>query len=167
MPETELIGRQFEKLGIEWIEAPLAPEDVRGHAKLAEALQIAIAVGEPLRTRYQFLDWFERRALDIAQPDIARCGVTEGKRIADLASAWHSPVAYHLGVTLGVAIAATWQVAAATPNLYIVEFEPPEFEFSSHFLMPPLKVEHGQAVLPEAPGLGIDVDMNALSKLIR
>jgi L-alanine-DL-glutamate epimerase-like enolase superfamily enzyme len=79
LPEAERIGRAFEELAIEWIEAPLAPEDVRGHAKLAEALQVAIAVGEPLRTRYQFLDWFERRALDIAQPDVARCGVTEGK----------------------------------------------------------------------------------------
>lgn len=167
LPEAERIGRVFEELQIGWMEAPLAPEDVGGHAKLAQNLQIAIAIGEPLRTRYQFLDWFECRALDVAQPDIARCGITEGKRIADLASAWHLPVAFHMGITLGVGIAATWQVAAAIPNLYIIEFQPPEFELAARFLTEPLKVENGQAVLPSGPGLGIDIDVTALRGHIR
>jgi len=165
LPEAEYLGRALEEIGIGWIEAPLPPEDVRGHAKLAEALQVAIAIGEPLRTRYQFLEWFERRALDIAQPDVARCGITEGKRICDLASAWHLPISCHLGVTLGVAMAATWQLAAAIPNLHVVEHEPPEFELSARFLKPPLKIEQGCAVLPEGPGLGIDVDLDALKEL--
>jgi len=166
LPEAERIGRAYEELAIEWIEAPLSPEDIRGHAKLAEALQVAIAVGEPLRTRYQFLDWFEARALDIAQPDVARCGITEGKRISDLASAWHLPVAYHTGVSLGVSIAATWQLSAATADLYIIEHQPPEFELSALFLVPPLEIVHGQAVLPDGPGLGIDVNTDSLHRLV-
>jgi L-alanine-DL-glutamate epimerase-like enolase superfamily enzyme len=162
LPEAERLGRALQELGVEWIESPLAPEDIRAHSKLADALQVSIAVGEPLRTRYQFLEWFERRALDIAQPDVARCGLTEGKRISDLASAWHIPVAFHLGVSLGVAIAATWQLAAAVPNFYILELEPPMLELSNHFLTEQLRIESGQAVLPKGPGLGIDVNMDAL-----
>lgn len=167
LPEAQNIGHALEELDIGWIESPLAPEDVRGHAKLAEALQLAVAAGEALRTRYQFLDWFEKRAIDIAQPDVARSGITEGKRIADLASAWHIPIAYHLGVSMGVAIVATWQLAAATPNLYIVEHEPPMFELSARFFKEPPKIEKGMAVLPDKPGLGVDVDLNAISEFIQ
>lgn len=166
LPEAEYLGHALQELGVEWIEAPLAPEDIHGHARLADALRMSVAVGEPLRTRYQFLEWFKQGALDIAQPDIARCGITEGKRIADLASAWHLPVAYHLGISCGVAIAATWQVAAATPNLYIVEHHPPMLEFANRILAGSLKMEDGHAMLPDGPGLGIDVDMNALQNYI-
>src|SRR6202043_851144 len=103
-------------MGIEGLESPLAPEDLDGHARLAAALDLPVAVGETLRTHYQFAEWLGRGALDIAQPDIARCGVTEGRRIAALAAGSGRPVALHLGVSLGVAMAATWQGAAALPN---------------------------------------------------
>ena len=162
LSQAERLGRVLQELNVEWMESPLQPEDVHGHVKLAQSLDIAIAIGEPLRSRYQFLDWFQYGALDIAQPDIARCGITEGKRIADLASAWHLPLAYHLGVCLGVGIAATWQLAAATPNFLIMEHQPPMLEISNHFLTHPLKVEHGEVIVPEGPGLGIDVDEAAL-----
>lgn len=162
LPEAERLGRALQDLGIEWIEAPMPPEDVPGHARLAGALEVAVAVGEPLRTRYQFREWIERRALDIAQPDVARCGITEGKRIADLAGAYHLPVAFHVGVCLGVAMAATWHLAAATPNFYIQEHEPPMFDLSNRLFKEPLRVEGGHAVVPEGPGLGVDVDMEAL-----
>ncbi|MSS73671.1 MAG: hypothetical protein EXS64_19615, partial [Candidatus Latescibacteria bacterium] len=122
----------------------------------------AVAVGEPLRTRYQFREWIERRALDIAQPDVARCGITEGKRIADLAATYHLPVAYHVGVCLGVAMAATWHLAAATPNFYIQEHEPPMFDLANRLFKEPLRVEGGHAVVPEGPGLGVDIDVETL-----
>jgi L-alanine-DL-glutamate epimerase-like enolase superfamily enzyme len=166
LPEAERLGRALFELGVEWIESPLSPEDVHGHVKLARSQDIAVAIGEPLRTRYQFLDWFQYGALDIAQPDIARCGITEGKRIADLASAWHLPVAFHLGVCFGVGIVATWHLAAATPNFLIAEVHPPMFEISNRFLTKPLRIEHGEVVLPEGPGLGIDIELSALREWI-
>jgi L-alanine-DL-glutamate epimerase-like enolase superfamily enzyme len=164
LPEAERLGRALEDLGVEWMEAPMPPEDVHGHARLAGALEMAVAVGEPLRTRYQFREWIERRALDIAQPDIARCGITEGRRIADLAATYHLPVAYHVGVCLGVAMAATWHLAAATPNFIIQEHEPPMFDLSNRLFKEPLRVEEGHAVVPEGPGLGVEVEMEALRR---
>lgn len=166
LPEAERLGRALQDLGIEWMEAPLPPEDVQGHARLAEALEVAIAVGEPLRTRYQFLSWFEQGALDIAQPDVARCGITEGKRIADLAGAYHLPVAFHLGVCLGVGMAATWHLAASVPNFYIQEHEPPMLPLSNRFFKEPLRFEGGHAIVPDGPGLGVDIDMEALSQWV-
>jgi L-alanine-DL-glutamate epimerase-like enolase superfamily enzyme len=166
LAQAEELGRALGDMGIEWIESPLPPEEIRDHAKLAASLDIPVAVGEPLRTRFQFLDWFERRALDIAQPDIVRCGITEGRRITELAAARNIPVAFHLGVCLGIGIAATWQLAAATPGYMILEHQPPMIELSNQFLTEPLRFDHGQAVLPEKPGLGIDVNLDALGRWV-
>jgi galactonate dehydratase len=162
LPQAEHLGRVFEELEIEWVEAPMAPEDVAGHAELAAKLTLAVAVGEPLRTPTQFLPWLEQRALDVGQPDIARCGITSGRRIAELAAAFHRPVAFHLGVSLGISIAATWQLASATENFVIQEHEPPMLDISNEFLSPQLQVREGRLVVPRGPGLGVDVELQAL-----
>jgi L-alanine-DL-glutamate epimerase-like enolase superfamily enzyme len=156
------LGRELQMLGVEWIEAPLPPEDVAGHAALARELDMNVAVGEPLRTRYQFKEWLRRDALDIAQPDIARCGITEGRRIVDLAAAHHRPVALHLGVCLGVGMVATWHMAGAAPGFYIQEHQPPMLDLSNRFLTTPLRMERDGLVLPMVPGHGADVDLDAL-----
>jgi L-alanine-DL-glutamate epimerase-like enolase superfamily enzyme len=164
--EALRLGRGLEAMGIEWLESPLAPEDLDGHARLAAALDLPVAVGETLRTQYQFAEWLGRGALDIAQPDIARCGVTEGRRIAALAAAGGRPVALHLGVSLGVAMAATWQVAAALPNFYIQEHHPPMLELSNRFLTDRLRLDQGWLTVPAAPGIGVDVDLDALAPYV-
>ena len=162
LDEALRLGRELEALGVEWMEAPLEPEDVAGHAALARALDMKVAVGEPLRTRFQFEPWLEGNALDIAQPDVARCGITEGRRIAGLAAAHRRPVAFHLGVCLGVGMAATWHMAAAAPGFYIQEHQPPMLDLSNRFLASPLRMERGGLVLPMVPGHGADVDLDAL-----
>jgi len=157
------LGRELQGLGVEWIESPLPPEDIAGHAELARELDMNVAVGEALRTRYQFAEWLDRDALDIAQPDLARCGISEGRRIVDLAAAHHRPVALHLGVCLGVAMVATWQMAAAAPGFYIQEHHPPMLDLSNRFLTTPLRMERDGLVVPMVPGHGGDVDLGALS----
>lgn len=166
LPSAIQLGRKLQELGVEWLESPLHPEDVRGHAELAAALDVAIAVGEPLRTDYQFLPWLESGALDIAQPDVARSGITGARRIADLADAFHKPVAYHLGVCLGIGMVATWHLAAATGNFLIQEHEPPMLELSNRFLDTPLRMEAGELVVPDGPGLGVDVDEAKLAEFV-
>jgi D-galactarolactone cycloisomerase len=162
--ETALrLGRELQSLGVEWIEAPLQPEDIDGHAALARALDMNVAVGEPLRSRYEFAEWLARDAMDIAQPDLARCGITEGRRIADLAAAHHRPVAFHLGVCLGVGMVATWHMAAAAPGFYIQEHQPPMLELSNRFLTTPLRMDRDGLVVPMVPGHGADVDLDALA----
>jgi D-galactarolactone cycloisomerase len=164
--EAVRLGRGLEGLGIEWLESPLPPEDLDGHARLVAELALAVAAGETLRTRFQFAEWLARGALDVAQPDIARCGVTEGERIAALAADSGRPVALHLGVSLGVAMAATWQVAATLPNFFIQEHHPPMLELSNRFLTDPLQVERGSLLVPASPGIGVDVDLDALAPYV-
>jgi galactonate dehydratase len=157
------LGRQLQALGVEWIEAPLQPEDIAGHAALARELNMNVAVGEPLRTRYQFAEWLRREALDIAQPDLARCGITEGRRIAELSATHHRPVALHLGVCLGVGMAATWHMAAALPGFYIQEHQPPMLDLSNRFLTAPLRMDRDGLVVPMTPGHGADADLQTLT----
>jgi L-alanine-DL-glutamate epimerase-like enolase superfamily enzyme len=163
--EAERVGRGLEELGVEWFETPVLPENVKGQARLAAALQIPVTAGESMRTRFEFREWFEQGALDIAQPDIARCGITEGKRIAEMAEAYQVPIALHLGMSLGVANAATWHVAAAIPNFYIQEIHPPLVELSNQFFRQPLEIIQGEAVLPDRPGLGVEINRDALAKV--
>jgi galactonate dehydratase len=91
--EALIAGRQLERLGALFFEAPIVPEDVDGHAELCRALDVPIAIGEGERTRFQFLRLLQARAMDVAQPDIGRTGLTEGRRIGALCEAHNVPVA--------------------------------------------------------------------------
>ncbi len=157
-------GEALEDLEFEWLEAPVAVEDVDGHAAVTAALDINVTAGEALRSEHQFAHWIEKRAMDVVQPDVGRCGITGSKRIAALARANGLPVAYHVGVCLGVVMAATWQIAAATPNFYIQEHQPPPLEISNRFFDAPLIIAGGEAIVPDRPGIGVDVDLERLAR---
>jgi L-alanine-DL-glutamate epimerase-like enolase superfamily enzyme len=156
------LGRELEHAGAVWLEAPVSPEDVAGHAEVCRALDMPVATGETEVTRYQFLRWFEARALDIAQPDVARCGITETRKIADLAETFNIMVALHCGVILAPGIAASIHVAAATPNLLFLEYQPLMLEIANRFLRRPLRCENGLLHLPDGSGLGIDLNEEVL-----
>lgn len=157
-PEAVRAARIFEQQGVDFLEAPLLPEDVRGHARLAAELDLPIAVGEPLRTRYAFLPWFQAEAMDIVQPDLMRNGVSETVAIGELAQAFNLPVALHTGVVTAVGMAASWQVASTMRTFLIQELQPVMLETFNPWLAEPLRVIDGAVVVPTGPGLGIDVD---------
>ena len=119
---------------VAFFESPIAPEDVVGHRELVRSLDLPVAVGEPLRTRHQFVPWLAQRAMDVAQPDLMRNGVGETLAIATLASAHHVPVALHTGVVTSIGMAASWQVAAALPNFVVQEFQPVMLETFGHLV---------------------------------
>lgn len=152
------IGRAYDELAVGFFESPLPPEDIDGHARLAAKLDTPIAVGEPLRSRWAFLPWFRQAALDIAQPDQMRNGVTETVHIAALAEAFNLPVALHVGCSTVVGMAATWQIASTLPNMLIQEHQPVMLDTFNHWLDNPLTVANGVAHVPPGPGLGLRVD---------
>jgi L-alanine-DL-glutamate epimerase-like enolase superfamily enzyme len=121
-----------------------------------------VAGGETDRTRYQFLRQFERRALDIAQPDVGRCGITEGKAIAELAEAFHIPITMHTGMASAVLIAASLHLGATIPDCWYQEYQPFIHDVACRFVTPALVCDRGHYVVPEGPGLGIEVNEAAL-----
>ena len=164
-PPTALrMGRVLEALDGAWLEAPIHPEDLDGHAELARLLTVPVAGGETDRTRYQFRRQFERRSLDIAQPDAGRCGITEGKAIAELAETYNVPVTMHTGMATAVLIAASLHLGASIPDCRYQEFQPRIHAVGNRFITSPLVCEGGYYQVPTGPGLGIEVDENVLQK---
>ena len=148
-----------------FLEAPLPPEDVRGHARLVERSGVPIAVGESLRNRYEFAQWLDAGALQIAQPDVARTGITELMAIAELCSAQHVCVAPHHSVGLTVAAAAGVAVSAAIENLLLFEYQPTSLAVGMAALDSTLTVMPNQITVPFGPGLGVEVDRTVVQHL--
>lgn len=152
------LANALHPLGVGFLEAPLLPEDIAGHRELRAKSPLPIALGETERTRYQFKPFIEQRAMDIVQPDVGRTGITELMHIASLALTWNLQVAPHLSVGLGPCIAASIHVAAALPNLFMLEYQPPVFELANQLLDTPLVCEAGHYTLPQGAGLGIAIN---------
>jgi L-alanine-DL-glutamate epimerase-like enolase superfamily enzyme len=161
------LGRVLDRGGALFLEAPLVPEDVDGHRELARRLATPVAVGETLRNRYEFRDWLRSRALALAQPDVARTGITEAMAIAELAGAFHVPVAPHHSVGLGVSMAAGIHLAAAIEHAPFFEFQPSTMPVAERILRAPLGGGPVAFAVPEGPGLGIDVDAELVTELAK
>ena len=165
LDEAVQLGQALTDLGVGFFEAPINPEDIESHAQLAAAAAVPIAHGETERTRYQFRPWLMQKAADILQPDVGRAGISEVVKIAAMAEAFNVKMAPHLSVGLGVCIAATIHVAAAIPNLYLLEYQPPVFEIANMLLKSPLICEAGYYEIPTSAGLGVELDESRLREL--
>ena len=158
------IGRAFENLNVELMECPLDSEIVAKYSELCRTLDLPIALGEEFRTRFRFKERIDARALDIAQPDIGRLGITEGMRVIALCGAAGLPVAPHIGSGLGPYTAASLHVAAATENLLFLEFQPTQIDVCEKYFKASLRPVKGAYELPEVPGLGVEPLDDTLKK---
>jgi L-alanine-DL-glutamate epimerase-like enolase superfamily enzyme len=163
LPDATKVGKTLDDTCAAWFEAPLNAEDINGHAALARAIATPIAIGETLRTSKQFEPWLRGHALEIAQPDVMRCGVTGTLRIAALGNAAEVPTALHTGVCTGIGMAATWHVAAHLPELFPQEHQHDLFEVAGKILLDPLIVRRGKLIVPQKPGLGVNVNEQAVA----
>ena len=141
-----------------FFEEPLRPENMDAMAQLRAKAGIPIATGEMLYTKYEFRDLIAAGAVDILQPDLVLCGgLMEGKKIAALAEANYLTVAPHnpLGpVSTAVAV----QFAASTPNFLILEYRIDSRGPARQLIRQPLELVEGHVLIPETPGLGIELN---------
>ena len=160
------LGRALEKRGVGWLEAPLPPEQVDGYAQLARALDLPIAT-DLVSTRYQVRDFLVRSAVDIVQPDVCRAGgLSECRRIAQLADVFGAGFAPHVSIGSAIHIAASAHLAVATPNFVIMEYWVGENPLGDAVLTEPLRLEHGFLHLPPRPGLGLNLNEEALLRYV-
>ena len=165
VPQAIQLSREMEKLNVDFIECPLNPELVSGYAELAEAVDIAVALGEADRTHWKYKEILDKKSCDIIQPDVGRCGITELMRIADMAELYGRTVAPHLSVGQGGCIAATLHCDAALYNFYgMQEFQPSILSVANEFLIEPIECEHGFFNVPETYGLGIEFNEEKIKK---
>ncbi len=154
----------LRECGVGWLEEPLFVEDIDGHAELRSRSQVPIALGENLHTRFAFQEYILRGAVDILQPDVARAGgISEVKEIGTLAEKHGLPLSLH---TYGdaVGLAASAHMAAALKNSTVMELDCTYNPLQTALLREPLKVQGGTLIPPQGPGLGIELDPDALAK---
>ncbi len=148
------------------IETPLWLDDLDGYREVAERSPIPVAVGELFVTRNEFLEMLDCGRVDVVQPCVARIGFTQALRVAeDAAVRGRSVVPYGwLATTIGVA--ANLHLAATLRNSPWCEYAPlelyPDSELRRNLVGPEPELVDGAFVLPTAPGLGVELDENAL-----
>jgi galactonate dehydratase len=145
-----------------WFEEPVPPENLNALTEVRRAvahLGIPVAAGERLFTRYQYLDLFRDRAVDIIQPDVCHAGgLSETRKIAAMAEAHYMPVAPHNACS-PVGTMASLHVAVCTPNFKIQEtFDDFVEPWVRDAVIGRPEVNNGCFSVPEAPGLGVDLN---------
>jgi D-galactarolactone cycloisomerase len=154
----------FAECGAYWLEEPLFVEDIAGHAMLREKGKTPIAVGENLHMCYAFENFIARGAVDFIQPDVARAGgITEIRKITAMAAMHKVPVSFHTWGD-GVALAASVHLSAALEHCIVMELDYTYNPLREELLREPFKVSNGYLIPPEKPGLGIELNEEALGR---
>jgi galactonate dehydratase len=153
------LARALEPYQPMFIEEPVPPENIDALATVARSTSIPIATGERLFTKWGFREVLEKQAATILQPDLSHAGgILECKKIAAMAECYYAAIAPHC--PLGpIALAACLQLDACTPNFLAQE----HMTLGDGYLKEPFKVMDGYIALPTKPGLGIELDEEALA----
>jgi D-galactarolactone cycloisomerase len=170
--EAVELGRRAAEYGIDWFEEPVVPEQLDAYRAVRAGQPIPVAGGETWHTRWGMKEPVETRAVDILQPDLAGVGgFTEAKRVADMAALYGVRVVPHVWGT-AVHIAAALQfMAAMVPNPVrvnpiepILEFDRTDNPYRQAVVKTPIEHMRGVVKIPDAPGLGIEIDRDALAE---
>lgn len=158
-------GRRLESLGVFHYEEPVAQFDYAGLAQVADALDVPVSAGEHEYTRWQFRDLIHQACVDILQPDVVKCGgITEMRKIAVLAETYNKQfVPHQTQPTIGTA--ANLHCIAALPwATRPQEYTGRRAELDALF-KEPLVWEDGHLLVPDRPGLGLELDEAKLAEL--
>jgi galactonate dehydratase len=149
-----------------FIEEPAVPGNIEVFKRLKQAINIPLATGERDRTIWEMVPYLHERCIDILQPDCCHTGgISQMKKIAVLAEAYHVPLAPHCTASY-LGIAASLHVAASIPFLLIHEFYPDNAGFNPQAIlqMPWELDKEGYIGLPPGPGLGVQVNEKLLAE---
>ena len=149
------IGRRIEPYQLFWLEDPTTHDDYPGLARIADALGTPIAAGEYHYGIVPFRHLLEARSIDIVMIDLLRVGgITQWMKVAGMAEAFNLPVVSHLIPEIHV------HLIAAIPNGLTVEYMP----WTLRLYEETPKIETGQLVIPNRPGLGLAFDQAAIKR---
>ncbi len=159
---AKLLIKAYEPYNPMFIEEPINCQDHDIMAEIARGTHLPIATGERVFTKWGFREVLEKKAATILQPDLCHAGgITEVRLIAGMAEAYYATIAPHnpLGP---ISLAAGVQISASIPNFLCQE----QVSLGEGYIKNPFKVSKGYLELPTAPGLGIELDENALASKI-
>ncbi|MCH8826640.1 MAG: mandelate racemase/muconate lactonizing enzyme family protein [Chloroflexi bacterium] len=158
------LARELEEYDLSWFEEPISPDDHPGLAEVRRSTIIPIATGEREFTRFDFEDLFMHKAVDIAQPDVARAGgYTEIRRIAAMASARGIRLAPHAWGS-GILFAASIHIAMSAANCHILEVSQGYMPMMYELFNEPYDIRDGTVHAPQTPGLGFTLRADAFDR---
>jgi L-alanine-DL-glutamate epimerase-like enolase superfamily enzyme len=158
LPCSLQIARSVEPYGILYFEDPMLPDNLEAYAILARETSVPVCISERLATRFRFREMFEARAVDVVMYDVTWCGgISEAKKISDMADTYKLPTSPHTGGG-PVLWFASIHVATSLTNFYIMESVYHLYnDLYPHFIKSVPAPAEGYVTAPEAPGLGIEV----------
>lgn len=170
-PMAKVLAHALEPYHPMFLEEVVLPENWESFDDIAREVSVPLATGERLYTRWDFKNLFRQGAVDIVQPDVALCGgILETRKIAAMAEAFDMGVAPHAPYG-PVSLAATLQVDACTPNVFIQEqslgihynqgFDLLDFVKNKEIF----QYKDSYVQLPKGPGLGIDMDEDKIKEV--
>lgn len=169
------LGRAMQEYDLFWFEEPVPPEDIEGYCAVKAALPMFIAGGEAEYTRYGFRRLFQAQAVDVVQPEIcAAGGLSECRKIADMAQTAGIFYVPHMHGS-ALALAANLQLIASLapvsspmgPTPPTVELDTMDNPLREELLVEPLAPVNGRLEIPTKPGLGVEVNREAVARFTR
>jgi galactonate dehydratase len=163
IPTAVKIAHALEEFDIYWFEEPIPPDNKEGLAEVKHRVNVPIAAGERLYSRYEYREFFRLSCADFVQPDVSHAGgILELRKIAAMAECHHIPFCPH-NPSGPVANAATLQVAACTPNFAFLETMSADVPWRKDISNETVKVVNGEMLIPDKPGLGLDLNEDAIA----
>lgn len=157
-------AKAVEHLNIAWLEEPIMWDNIDSLKALSDAVSIPISTGEQLYGRWDFRPLIESNAARIIQPDICHSGgITELRKIAAAAETYHISVAPH-NSNGPISTVASLHLDMCTPNIFKQEIFLSFLDYYDEVLTGKIRRADGFARVPDGPGWGTDVDLDAVSK---
>ncbi|MBL8133169.1 MAG: mandelate racemase/muconate lactonizing enzyme family protein [Anaerolineae bacterium] len=167
LPSAITLAKAVEPLRLLWLEEPVPAENVAALAQVRATSSTVICSGENQYTRFEFMELFSAKAVDVIMPDLAKAGgIAEAKRIADLADAHYIPIAPH-NVSTPHGMMAAAHVMASVPNFLVLELHALEIPWWSDLCdgdKPFFK--DGFMTVSERPGIGVELNDDVARKLL-
>lgn len=148
--------RRLEAYNLHFAEAPVQPENLEGQVRVANGIGVPLALGEELRTTFEFRPRFEARAMSIVQPEIGHTGITEFVQIGRMAQAFHMNVIPHASISIGIFMAASLQAASTLQNVPYHEYQHSIFDRNLNHTNGDMGCANGAYLVPTGAGLGVE-----------
>jgi len=157
------LARELEPYDVWWLEDPVPPENHDVQKTVTQSTTTPIAAGENVYRKHGHRRLIQEQAVDIIAPDLPKVGgMRETRKIADMADTYYIPVAMH-NVSSPVATMASAQVGAAIPNALAVEYHSYQLGWWNDLVEEEV-IRDGYIEIPEKPGLGLTLDMDAVAE---
>jgi galactonate dehydratase len=162
------VARAMEPYKLLWLEEPVPPENIAAMREVKRCSPTPLCSGENLYLRWGFRDLLEQQAVDYIMPDIPKCGgLSECRKIANMAEVYYVPLAPH-NVCGPLGTMASAHVCASIPNFLIMEWHWIDYEgWDELTIQDQPVIQNGHVVMTDKPGIGIDVNDEALAKYLR